>query len=260
MIEATVASAAAGGLAKVADFALYASSVLDNGLGRHDRACVAAPRVFDSDHIGLAALVIPELTEAAAHIGDTELIRRALDYVDEQTQVVAAPWALGIQARLRAMLAVGQDADAYYRESLEHLGRTQVGVELARGHLLYGEWLRRENRRVDARGALRVADQMFTSIGADGFAERARRELRASGETARHRTSETREDLTPQELQVARLARDGFSNAEIGTQLFISARTVQYHLRKVFAKLGIRSRVELTHALPANTPSPDEAG
>ena len=260
MIEATVATATTEGLRKIVDFARYTGSVLDNGLGRHESACAAALQAFDGDHVGLAALVIPELTEAASHLGDTDLIRRALNYVDEQAQVVPTPWALGIQARLRAMLATGREADAFYRESLEHLARAHVGVEVARGHLLHGEWLRRENRRVDARGALRAADQMFTAMGAIGFAERARRELRASGETARQRTSETREDLTPQELQVARLARDGFSNAEIGTQLFISARTVQYHLRKVFAKLGIRSRVELTHALPADPPSSGPSG
>jgi len=259
MIEATRATTS-GSLRKIADFAVYASSVLDNGLGRHESACVAAQQVFDSDHVGLAALVIPELTEAASHTGDTALVSSALDYVNEQAQVVATPWALGIQARLRAMLAVGEDADAFHRESLDYLARTHVGVEVARGHLLYGEWLRRENRRVDARGALRAAEQMFTAMGASGFAERARRELRASGETARKRIDETREDLTPQELQVARLARDGFSNAEIGTRLFISARTVQYHLRKVFAKLGIRSRVELTHALPADNLSIGPSG
>jgi DNA-binding CsgD family transcriptional regulator len=260
MIEATLAAATAGGLRKIADFAVYAGSVLDNSLGRHESACVAAQQVFASDHVGLAALVIPELTEAASRTGDSELLRRAADYVSEQAQVVATPWALGIQARLRAMLAVGEDADAFHRESLDYLARTHVGVEVARGHLLYGEWLRRENRRVDARGALRAAEQMFTAMGASGFAERARRELRASGETARKRIDETREDLTPQELQVARLARDGFSNAEIGTRLFISARTVQYHLRKVFAKLGIRSRVELTHALPADNLSIGPSG
>ena len=253
MIEATVAAATAAGLRKVADFAVYAGAVLDNGLGRHGSACAAAQQVFDSDHAGFAALVIPELAEAASHTGETALVRNALDYINEQAQLVSSPWALGIQARLRAMLAEGEDADALHRESLYHLGRTHVGVEVARGHLLHGEWLRRENRRIDARGALRTAEQMFTAMGATGFAERARRELRASGETARKRISETRDDLTPQELQVARLARDGLSNAEIGTQLFISARTAQYHLRKVFAKLGIRSRVELSHALPPET-------
>jgi DNA-binding NarL/FixJ family response regulator len=127
-------------------------------------------------------------------------------------------------------------------------------VELARSHLSYGEWLRRENRRVDARGELRTAHEMFSAIGADGFADRASRELLATGETARRRTIETRDDLTPQEWQVARLARDGLSNPEIGTQLFLSPRTVQYHLRKVFTKMGIRSRTELTHVLPCDFP------
>src|SRR5262249_27253116 len=147
----------------------------------------------------------------------------------------------------------GDAAERLYRESVDHLGRTQVGAECARGHLMYGEWLRRQNRRADARVQLRVAEEMFAAMGADGFADRARRELLATGESARKRSAHTGVagvDLTPQELQVARLARDGLSNPEIGGQLFISPRTVQYHLRKVFAKLGIRSRAELAHVLP----------
>jgi DNA-binding CsgD family transcriptional regulator len=254
MIDATEATASAGGLRKVADFAVYARAVLNNGLGRHDSACVAAKRVFDSDHVGFAALVIPELAEAASRISDTDLVAAATAYVSERAQVTPTPWALGIEARLRALLADGDVADRLYRESLEHLGCTHVGVELARSHLVYGEWLRRENRRVDARGELRTAHEMFSTIGADGFADRASRELLATGETARRRTIETRDDLTPQEWQVARLARDGLSNPEIGTQLFLSPRTVQYHLRKVFTKMGIRSRTELTHVLPCDFP------
>jgi DNA-binding CsgD family transcriptional regulator len=168
--------------------------------------------------------------------------------------VTPTPWALGVEARLRALLADGDVADRLYRESLEHLGRSHLGVELARGHLIYGEWLRRDNRRVDARDELRTAHDMFSAIGADGFADRASRELLATGETARRRTIDTRDDLTPQEWQVARLARDGLSNPEIGTQLFLSPRTVQYHLRKVFTKMGIRSRTELVHVLPRDFP------
>jgi DNA-binding CsgD family transcriptional regulator/tetratricopeptide (TPR) repeat protein len=254
MIDAAAVNASAGGLRKVADFAAYARAVLYNGLGHHDSACMAAKRVFDSDHVGFAALVIPELAEAASRIGDTELVAAATAYVSERARVTPTPWALGIEARLRALLADGDVADRLYRESLEHLGSTHVGAEFARGHLIYGEWLRRENRRVDARGVLRTAHEMFSAMGAAGFADRAGRELLATGETARRRTIETRDDLTPQEWQVARLARDGLSNPEIGSQLFLSPRTVQYHLRKVFTKMGIRSRTELAHVLPSDFP------
>ncbi len=159
-------------------------------------------------------------------------------------------WALGIEARVRALFSEGDVADSLYRESIARLGRTRVRVELARGHLLYGEWLRRENRRIDAREQLRTAHELFDSMGTEAFAERARRELLATGETVRKRTVETRGDLTAQETQIAQLARDGLSNPEIGTRLFISPRTVQYHLRKVFLKLGISSRSQLETVLP----------
>jgi DNA-binding CsgD family transcriptional regulator len=155
----------------------------------------------------------------------------------------------GIEARVRALLSEGERADSLYRESIARLGRTRVRVELARAHLVYGEWLRRENRRVDARAQLRTAHEMFASMGVEAFAGRARRELLATGETVRKRTLETRGELTAQEAQIARLARDGLSNPEIGTRLYISPRTVQYHLRKVFIKLDIRSRTQLDRAL-----------
>jgi DNA-binding CsgD family transcriptional regulator len=161
-------------------------------------------------------------------------------------------WSQGIEARVRALLSEGDDAEGLYRESIAHLGRTRVRVELARGHLVYGEWLRRENRRIDAREQLRTAHEMFDSMGAEAFAGRARRELLATGETVRKRTVDTRSDLTAQEDLIARLARDGLSNPEIGARLFISPRTVQYHLRKVFIKLGISSRNQLDRALPGD--------
>ena len=160
-------------------------------------------------------------------------------------------WALGIEARVRALLSEGEVAERLYRESIERLGRTRVRVELARAHLLYGEWLRRERRRVDAREQLRTAHEMLDAMGVEAFAERARRELLATGETVRKRTVETRDELTAQEAQIARLARDGLSNPEIGARLFISPRTVQYHLRKVFAKLEISSRNQLERVLPS---------
>jgi ATP/maltotriose-dependent transcriptional regulator MalT len=166
--------------------------------------------------------------------------------------VTPSEWALGIEARVRALLSAGEDAERLYRESIARLGRTRVRVELARGHLLYGEWLRRESRRVDARAQLRAAHEMFASMGVEAFADRASRELLATGETVRKRTAETSDELTAQEAQIARLARDGLSNPEIGTRLFISPRTVKYHLRKVFVKLDISSRNELDRVLPAN--------
>jgi DNA-binding CsgD family transcriptional regulator len=159
---------------------------------------------------------------------------------------------LGVLARSRALLSEGEDAEAWYREAIERLSRTQVRTELARAHLLYGEWLRRENRRLDARSQLRIAHDLFTSIGMEAFAERARVELQATGEHVRAHTVETRDDLTAQERQIAELARDGLTNPEIGARLFLSPRTVEWHLRHVFTKLGIRSRRELSRALPSS--------
>ena len=195
---------------------------------------------------------MPELAEAASRTGDVALLRTALAWLSERTRVTASEWALGIEARVRALLSEGEAAESLYRESIERLDRTPVRVELARGHLLYGEWLRRENRRLDAREQLRTADDMLATMGVEAFAERARRELLATGATARKRTDETRGELTAQEAQIARLARDGLSNPEIGTRLFISPRTVQYHLRKVFMKLGISSRNQLDRVLPSD--------
>jgi ATP/maltotriose-dependent transcriptional regulator MalT len=159
-------------------------------------------------------------------------------------------WVLGVEARARALVADPADADELHRQAIERLGHTRLRTELARAHLLYGEWLRREGRRVDARQQLRTAHDMLIAIGMEAFAERARRELLATGEKARKRSPGTREELTPQEEQIARLARDGLSNPEIGGQLFVSARTVEWHLRNVFAKLGITSRRQLQTALP----------
>jgi ATP/maltotriose-dependent transcriptional regulator MalT len=187
-------------------------------------------------------------------------VRAALEWLSERTSVVSTEWALGIEARIRALLSEGEAADSCYRESIGRLGRTRLRAELARAHLLYGEWLRREHRRVDARGQLRTAHEMLDAMRIEGFAGRARRELMSTGETVRKRTGEPArtlpvqpsEVLTAQEAQVARLARDGLSNPEIGTRLFISSRTVQYHLRKVFAKLGISSRSQLYRVLPSD--------
>jgi DNA-binding CsgD family transcriptional regulator len=253
LIEATLREATAGGVGRLVSFSAYASSVLNNGLGRHDAARDAAWKVFAGDPVELGPLVVPELAEAASRTGDTTLVTAALEWLSERTRVTPTEWALGIEARVRALLSEGDAAEKLHLESIARLGCTRLRAELARAHLLYGEWLRRERRRVDARVQLRTAHGMFTSMGAEAFAARARRELLATGETVRKRTVETRDDLTAQETQIARLARDGLSNPEIGTQLFISPRTVQYHLRKVFTKLDIRSRSQLDRVLPSDT-------
>jgi DNA-binding CsgD family transcriptional regulator len=235
------------------NIATYASSVLYNGLGRHDAARDAAWLAFERDQVGYGPLVVPELAEAASRTGEETTVRAALEWLSERTRTVPTDWALGIEARTRAFLSGGGEAERLYRESIARLGRTPVRVELARSHLLYGEWLRRENRRVDAREQLRTAHEMLATMGVEAFAERARRELRTTGETARKRGVETRDELTAQETQIARLARDGLSNPEIGTRLFISRRTVEYHLHKVFAKLDISSRNQLHRALSSDS-------
>jgi DNA-binding CsgD family transcriptional regulator len=224
----------------------WTSAVLFNGLGRYDEALAAAERAAEyPDELGLATWVPPELIEAAVRSGRVDRAWAALPRFSEVARACDTDWALGVEARCRALLAEGASAEALYREAIERLGRTRVTVTLARARLLYGEWLRRENRRVDAREQLRSAHKLFSHAGAEAFAERARRELRATGETARTRTHETRGVLTSQEAQIARLAQQGLSNPEIGAQLFISPRTVQYHLRKVFQKLEITSRNQL---------------
>jgi DNA-binding CsgD family transcriptional regulator len=225
--------------------------VLNNGLGRYQDALAAARRASEDPHeLVFSTWAAVELIEAAARSGLPEQAANTLERLCEGTRVSGGDWALGIQAYAQALLSDGQNADRLYREAIERLGRTRVRVTLARAHLLYGEWLRRQQRRTDARHQLRIAHQTFVSMGAEGFAERARRELLATGETARKRSVETSGGLTPQETQVAELAREALSNAEIGARLFISPRTVEYHLGKVFTKLGINSRIQLQQALP----------
>jgi DNA-binding CsgD family transcriptional regulator len=262
LIEATSREAAARGLGRMVNAATSASSVLANGLGRHDAARDAAWRAFQRDQLGFGPFVVSELAEAASRTGDEAQVRAALDWLSERTEgtrVTPSEWVLGIQARVRALLSQGEVADRLYRESIAHLGRTRVRVELARAHLLYGEWLRRQRRRLDAREQLRTAHDLLEAMGVEAFAERARRELLATGETARKRTVPTGGELTAQEAVIARLAREGLSNPEIGTRLFISARTVQYHLGKVFAKLAISSRAQLDQVLASDpaTPKPE---
>jgi DNA-binding CsgD family transcriptional regulator len=258
LIEATVQEAAARGPGRLASFAAYAGSVLYNGQGRHDAAREAAWQAFEHGQLGHGPLVVSELAEAAARTGDAAAAGDALEWLSERTRVSPTDWALGIEARIRALLGEGENADSCYQESIRRLGRTRLRAELARTHLLYGEWLRREHRRSDAREQLRAAHGMLDAMGMEAFAGRARRELMSAGEPARKGTGEparphpvqAAEVLTAQEALVARLARDGLSNPEIGTRLFISSRTVQYHLRKVFTKLGISSRSQLYRVLP----------
>ena len=195
---------------------------------------------------------LPELVEAAARGGDPDLARSALERLIETTRACTSDVARGFEARCGALVSAGAAAEEQYREAIDRFGRTALRPDIARSHLLYGEWLRREDRRVDARKPLRTAHDMLAAIGMEAFAERARRELLATGERARTRRDESRHQLTPQEEQIARLAREGLSNGEIGTQLFISARTVEWHLGKVFTKLDIGSRRQLRTALPAD--------
>jgi DNA-binding CsgD family transcriptional regulator len=188
---------------------------------------------------------LAELIEAGARSGKVELAADALGRLSQTTTASGTGWALGVEARSRALLSEGETAERLYRDAIDRLRRTRVRVELARGHLLYGEWLRRENRRLDARDQLQRAHDQFSQFGMEAFAERARVELEASGERARKRTVETRDDLTPQEAHICRLAAGGATNQEIGAQLFISPSTVDYHLRKAFRKLGVKSRHQL---------------
>jgi ATP/maltotriose-dependent transcriptional regulator MalT len=198
---------------------------------------------------------LPELIEAAARAGDTGIAGDALTRLAQFTRAGGTDFGLGVEARCRALLNEGETAERLYREAIDRLGRTRLRPELARAHLLYGEWLHRENRRTDAREQLRTAHDMLAAMGAEAFAERARHELLATGETVRQPTAEPASTLTAQEAHIARLAADGHTNPEIAAQLFLSARTVEWHLRKIFAKLGISSRRELHKALSAASDS-----
>jgi DNA-binding CsgD family transcriptional regulator len=224
---------------------------LNNGLGQYAGALSAAERAYECpQEIGFCTLVLPELIEAASRSGRAERASDALEQLTKAARASGTEWALGMEARSRALVSAGSAAESYYKEAIARLGRAGVRIELARAHLLYGEWLRRENRRQNARDELRTAHEMFVAIGSEAFAERARRELLATGETVRARTVDTLYELTAQEAQIAQLAGEGHTNPEIGAELFISPRTVEWHLRKVYSKLGIGSRRELRHGLP----------
>jgi DNA-binding CsgD family transcriptional regulator len=250
LIEVTIGEASARGEGVGVAICEYSRAVLCNGLGQYDEA-LAAARGACADPTEMVAhnWGMIELIESAARTGRTDLAAEALQRLTTKAQACRTEWALGIEARSRALLSTGDIAERGFREAVAHLSRARVHGELARAHLLYGEWLRQDGRRADARGELARAHEMFTTMGMDGFAERTRRELVATGATVRQRTADAAEQLSEQEALIARLARDGLSNPEIGAQLFLSTRTVEWHLRKVFTKLGITSRRQLQAAM-----------
>jgi DNA-binding CsgD family transcriptional regulator/tetratricopeptide (TPR) repeat protein len=251
LIERVVQQATEAGQGMAVMVGHWAGSRLNNGLGRYEAAAAAARKVIENaidpwTRVG----ALPELVEAATRLGETELARDAVDRLAASTQPAGTDFALGVEARSRALVSGGEAAEPLFHESIERLGRTPLRPELARARLLYGEWLRCEGRRGESREQLRIAEEMFTEMGMEAFAGRTGAELVAAGAKPRMRRLEVREALTPQEEQIARLARDGFTNADIGGQLFLSPRTVEYHLHKVFAKLGIEARSGLEAALP----------
>jgi DNA-binding CsgD family transcriptional regulator len=224
----------------------WSAAVLHNGLGRYAEALAVAEPATEEIYSPLSTqLVLPELIEAAVRTRQADLASEALGRLSAMTTIEGSDWANGLEARSRALVSQGREAEQRYAEAVERLGRTPLRLELARAHLLYGEWLRRENRRLDARHQLHTAYHLLDAIGAEAFAERARRELLATGEKVRKREVDTYGQLTQQEEHIVRLARGGRTNPEIAAELFISTRTVEWHLRKVFAKLGITSRRDL---------------
>src|SRR3954452_23635887 len=255
ILEAAAADATQRGEGLGLTVIAWPRAVLYNGLGIPDQAVAAARDAIDCPtNSAAAAWAMVELIEAAARVGEPEAADEAAGRFAEIAKASGTDWALGVHARSCALLSPDASAERHYREALDRLERCQMRVDLARAHLLYGEWLRREHRRADARAQLRAAHDQFNAIGMEGFADRARKELQATGEHVVTPTPEARAELTAQERQIARLARDGFSNPEIGGRLFLSPRTVEWHLHKVFAKLGIRSRTELFSALPSSSP------
>jgi DNA-binding CsgD family transcriptional regulator len=254
VIGACVNLATARGEGRAIGYAEHAVAVLYNGLGRYQDALAAAQRACEHEDLGVFGWALAELVEAGARSGTRDLAAAALDRLAERTRASGTDWALGMEARSRALLSDSQTAGPLYREAIERLARSRITVHLARAHLLCGEWLRRENRRSDVREQLRTAHEMFASMGVGAFAERAARELRATGERVRLRSTSTPVQLTAREAQISRLAGDGLSNPEIATQLFMSPRTVEYHLHKVFTKLAISSRNQL-HSVLANSRS-----
>jgi DNA-binding CsgD family transcriptional regulator len=249
LVQALMRGAVDRGQGAALTYAEYAKAVLENGLGNYARAAEAARAAGAAGELVISPWALYELTEAAARSNQRELAAGAANQLTAIAEASGTDWARGAAARSRALLAEGRAADHLYREAIELLGQTRIAAHAARARLSYGEWLRRGNRRVAARDQLRPAFDALTAMGARAFAERARRELLATGEKIRKRREDPGIELTPQEEEIAQLARDGRTNPEIGAQLFIGARTVEWHLRKVFAKLDISSRRELDAAL-----------
>ena len=255
LIDGTVANATAEGQGTAVQYAHWAKSVILNALGRYDEAFVVAELASDdTPELFVSAWALSERVEAAIRSGNDRGAAEALGRLQERTRGTDKPWGLGLEARSRGLVGEGASAEAAFREAVEQLRRTRLRPELARAHLVYGEWLRRQGRRADARTQLRAASDMFFSIGMEAFAERARRELQATGETVRKRSAEAaaNDELTAQERQIALMALDGLTNSEIGARLFLSTRTIEWHLGKIFTKLSISSRRQLRDALSAS--------
>jgi DNA-binding CsgD family transcriptional regulator len=250
LIGAANTRAAAEGQGVAATYAQWTAAILHNGLGGYADAFAAARRASEHGHLYVSIWVLPELIEAAARTGNPKVAADALERLAERTRAGGTDVGVGLEARCQALLSKGTAADDLYREAIARLGQTSLRPELARAQLLYGEWLRRQGQRLDAREQLHTAHDLLATMGMAAFAERARRELVATGESVRKHGGEALTTLTRQELLIARLARDGRTNAEIGAQLYLSARTIEWHLRKVFDKLGIVSRRQLNDALP----------
>ena len=253
LIADVITHATGAGQGAAVHYAWWANAVLMNGLGRYEEALAAATEASEhTPELYIASWALVELIEAAARMDRVELARSAFARLEGHIEACDADWALGVLARSRALLSEGSTAESLYQEAIARLGATSLLPDVARAHLLYGEWLRRQGRRVDGREQLRTAHDMLTTMGVEAFAARARRELLATGENVRPRNTNAQESLTPQESLVAQLASDGLTNLEIGARLFLSARTVEWHLGKVFAKLGVSSRRELNATLPKN--------
>jgi DNA-binding CsgD family transcriptional regulator len=235
--------------------AQWVTAVLYNGLARYDDAFAAATQAaVDPHELWFLTFALVELIEAASRSGRSERAAEALELLCESTRASGTPWALGVEARSRALLSRGEPAESLYREAIDRLQPTRLRFDLARSHLLYGEWLRRERRRLDARNELRIAYELFSDFGMEAFAERTWVELQATGEHARKRTRDTLDQLTPQEAQISRLAAQGNTNRDIAAQLFISPSTVEYHLAKAFRKLDVKSRTQLARRILSSGP------
>jgi DNA-binding CsgD family transcriptional regulator len=245
LVRSATSAAQARGEGVALSVAEFLSGTLYNGLGRYETALAAVVPAESNYAEAPAIWALTELIEAAVRCGQPARAQRAFERVRETTRAAGTDWALGIEARCRALITDGDQAEGFYQEAIERMGRTTIRVQFARTHLLYGEWLRRGRRRLDAREQLRIAYELFKDFGVEAFAERARIELEATGERARKRSIDTLDQLTPQEAQIARLAAEGETNREIAARLFISASTVEYHLRKAFRKLDVKSRTQL---------------